>query len=509
MDITSIEGRFTKLGNLWAENGIQVNLFEDKSRASSFELLTNLFRLLDNTSEIFDQLKLTLSHLHWDLRGFVGTSKDSSSRWGESEVKLKTELARVKNNLPLEAQEIAVRLLESLTLLKNEDSSYSQKLESQLLGDDHIILVTEKPRLSGAVSNFVDSLDTSNFVSVISLSTLVRFEVPNGSKVIILAAPRKISNNFMRVLALGAPVGSLTFIAPNWLAGMTPQKITQDLASGLPGVKKPIMRVSGPIFSHEMTAKEVEQFEETYLLSQEQSYKKYSSHGDVKCRLLHLAGGFVMPIEIGATRISVLAQNAYGNLEVKSKKPFTDLENGDIIFDLRNGVDDTFLTELAEARMGVNFAEYSHIRGIMKKRLKQIIQENGRQATIEKLLRSKVSTARYVDDWLNNQDFTTLRSKADWHNLLVFLKFSAAEVKRFEDLGTELRSTLISIGASARLQMAESVSARELEMVLEGQIVTKKLDDYGDADFVIGLVTGIDDNESLCEQDDIRKVMEG
>jgi hypothetical protein len=172
-------------------------------------------------------------------------------------------------------------------------------------------------------------------------------------------------------------------------------------------------------------------------------------------------------------------------------------------------VDDTFLTELAEARMGVKLAEYSHIRGIMKKRLKQNIQENGRKATIDNLLRSKVSTARYVDDWLDNEDFTTLRAKADWHNLLVFLKFSATEVRRFEELGTELRSTLISIGASARLQMAESVSARELEMVLEGQIITKKLDDYGDADFVLGLVTGIDDTESLCEQDDIRKVMEG
>jgi hypothetical protein len=509
MDIASVEGRFTKLESLWADSGIHVNLFEDTSRASSFELLTNLFRQLDNSSEIFDQLKLSLSHLHWDLRGYVGTYEDSSTHWGESEEKLKTELAIVKNNLPSDAQDVAVKLLESLSVLKDEDSAFSRKLESELSGEEHIILVTEKPRLSGAVSSFVDSLDRPNFVSVISLSTLVRFQVPKGSKVIILAAPRKISNNFMRVLALGAPVDSLTFVAPNWLAGMTPQKITQDLASGLTGVKKPVMKVRGPIFSHEMTAKEVEKFEETFLMSQEQSYKKYSSQGDVKCRLLHLAGGFVMPIELGATRVSVLAQNADGNLEVKSKKPFTDLENGDIIFDLRNGVDDTFLTELAEARMGVKFAEYSHIRGIMKKRLKQNIQESGRQATIDNLLRSKVSTARYVDDWLDNEDFTTLRAKADWHNLLVFLKFTATEVRRFEELGSELRSTLISIGASARLQMAESVSAREIEMVLEGQIITKKLDDYGDADFVLGLVTGIDDTESLCEQDDIRKVMEG
>jgi hypothetical protein len=114
-----------------------------------------------------------------------------------------------------------------------------------------------------------------------------------------------------------------------------------------------------------------------------------------------------------------------------------------------------------------------------------------------------------MDDWLQNEDFTTLRSNDDWHNLLVALDFTAPEVKVFKDLGSELRTSLISIGLNARLQMAESVSSKEWEKVLQGEIVTKTLDDYGDADFILALVVKVDSSISKCEIDDIRKVMEG
>jgi hypothetical protein len=63
-----------------------------------------------------------------------------------------------------------------------------------------------------------------------------------------------------------------------------------------------------------------------------------------------------MPLEIGAKRISVLSQNEAGNLEVKSIF-FESLENGDVIFDLRSGVEDSFLVEVAELRMGHRLAE--------------------------------------------------------------------------------------------------------------------------------------------------------
>jgi hypothetical protein len=145
----------------------------------------------------------------------------------------------------------------------------------------------------------------------------------------------------------------------------------------------------------------------------------------------------------------------------------------------------------------------------MKGRLAAIIQSKGKKATIEFLTKARVSTAKYMDDWLQNEDFTTLRSNDDWHNLLVALDFTAPEVKVFKDLGSELRTSLISIGLNARLQMAESVSSKEWEKVLQGEIVTKTLDDYGDADFILALVVKVDSSISKCEIDDIRKVMEG
>jgi hypothetical protein len=509
MDLATNERRFEYLQSMWTEGSIEVVLFDDAGRSEAFEALSNFFSEFRDDAEIFKNLKQILAHIHWDLRGFTGSSEVSQVRWADRLDSLRNELASVKIHMSEETQHKALILLEKIKNLQESDSNYAQAIESMLASSEDILLVVEKPRLRSAIANFVTSLCFSKYIAIISLDSLVKEAVPKTTKVVILAAPRKVSENFMRVLTLGAPASSITFLTPNWLVGPSPQKISQDLAKGLPGLRKQAMRVSGPLFSRAFQENGIEEYEQTYLFESGHSYKKYISRGSSDCRLIHLAGGYVMPLEMDAKLIYVLTQTETGNLEVKPKKPFSTLENGDIIFDLRNGVDDTFLVELAEVRMGVRFSEYSHIRGIMKSRLEALISKQGKKATIEFLNKSKVSTAKHIDEWLQNEDFTTLRSNKDWHNLLVALEFSTAEVRRFEELGGELRSTLISIGANARLQMAESVSSREWERVLQGEIVTKRLDDYGDADFILALVVSVDTSSSKCEPEDIRKVMEG
>lgn len=509
MDLVANERRFDYLQSIWAEGSIEVVLFDDLGRSNAFEALSNFFAEFKDDAEIFNSLKQILAHIHWDLRGFTGSSEVSQERWVDKYESLRNELASVKIHMSEETQQKALILLEKIKGLQESDSNYALAIQTMLGISEDVLLVVEKPRLRSAIASFVASLDLSKYVAIISLDSLVKETVPKTTKVVILAAPRKVSENFMRVLTLGAPASSITFLAPNWLVGPSPQKISQDLAKGLTGLRKQAMKVSGPLFSRAFQETGIEEYEQTYLVDSDQSYKKYISQGSSDCRLVHLAGGYVMPLEIDAKLIYVLIQTETGNLEVKSKKPFSTLENGDIIFDLRNGVDDTFLVELAEIRMGVRFSEYSHIRAIMKSRLGALINKQGKKATIEFLTKSKVSTAKHIDEWLQNEDFTTLRSNKDWHNLLVALDFSSPEVSKFEELGSELRSTLISIGANARMQMAESVSSKEWERVMQGEIVTKRLDDYGDADFILALVVNVDTSSSKCELEDIRKVMEG
>ena len=508
MDLLANEQRFEYLQSMWNEGSIELALFDDMGRADAFEALSIFFSEFKDDADIFKPLKQILAHIHWDLRGFVGSTSESTDRWTEKFDNLRNELASVKIHMSEETQQKALALLDKLKDLQESDLNYAKAIQSMIESHDQVLLVAEKPRLKSAIASYVASLDQANYVAIVSLDSLVKETVPQTTKVVILAAPRKVSDNFMRVLALGAPASSLTFLAPNWLVGTSPQKISQDLARGLAGVRKQALKVSGPLFTRSFQEPGIEEYEQTQLSEHQHSYKKYVSQGSVDCKLVYLAGGYVMPLEIGAKRISVLSQNEAGNLEVKSIF-FESLENGDVIFDLRSGVEDSFLVEVAELRMGPRFAEYSRIRAIMKGRLAAIIQSKGKKATIEFLTKARVSTAKYMDDWLQNEDFTTLRSNDDWHNLLVALDFTAPEVKVFKDLGSELRTSLISIGLNARLQMAESVSSKEWEKVLQGEIVTKTLDDYGDADFILALVVKVDSSISKCEIDDIRKVMEG
>jgi hypothetical protein len=183
------------------------------------------------------------------------------------------------------------------------------------------------------------------------------------------------------------------------------------------------------------------------------------------------------------------------------------LEAGDILFELRDGADEDFLMDLAQIRMGKSFIDFARGRTEWKRRADELISENGYQHTVDLLRKSGVSTADNLRHWLENVDFTTPRASKDWHNLLKALDFNSAEIAKMESLGSELRSTLIAIGQDARKQMADAVSPQDLELINSHEVVTKQLDEFGDAVFALGMVTSLGTDQKSCEPSEIRRVL--
>lgn len=506
MDFLEIEDRFGNLNDLWNSQTFEVQIFEDDLRAQAFANLTKLQRLLRFETDLYEPILEFLSFIHWDLRGFVGTAEISKNHWESKLSEYDSRVGVISNSFDEQKKAAFTALRTSLLELIENDQQYARAILKLVSGVNGVV-VTERKWQKPYLETFLASNEDTQDVSVIHLNSLFIGDNRYFENFYILAAPGRISDNFMRALVLGGAIPSCDFIAANWLAGPEPQKIKQNLAPGLNSVRKPVFTVRGAKYAGNTIEISDEDFNSFAYSPVHGEFEKFSATGSVPCRLVEIANNYVMPVELGASKVSILSSNADGALEVQSRDPNSTLEAGDILFELRDGADEDFLMDLAQIRMGKSFHDFARGRTEWKRRAEQLIAQNGYQYTVELLRKTGVSTADNLRYWLENVDFTTPRASKDWHNLLKALSFNSAEIAKMEALGSELRSTLIAIGQDARKQMADAVSPQDLELINGHEIVTKQLDEFGDAVFVLGMVTSLGTEQKSCEPVEIRRVL--
>jgi hypothetical protein len=506
MDIKAIEKRFANLAALWDQQSIQVLTFEDKARQEAFHHLGRIQKSLNIDGLVLPNLGSLLAHIHWDLRGYLAPSHDAKLHWDSRIEELNYQIASSAHALGSEARDSALSLRRSLETLRESDEHFSDALSSHLFGK-RTLIVTEKDRQRASVGHFVSLHTDVDAVDIVQLQSFFRLDTSVYEQVLILAAPKRLSDNYMRALLLGGATSKAKFLCANWLAGHEPQKVVQDLVPGLPGVKKPVFTVVGPVLLLGSVELENEIFEAFQDGPQQLDYETYSGGGSLDCRVVKLAKGYIMPVEAQAKKVSVLSTGEDGDLVVQYRIPGKSLEVGDILFELRDGAEEDFLMDQAQISMGISFHEFAKGRTEWKRRVSELVAAEGKNAVIRKLKASGVKTANYLDDWLENVDFTTPRAKKDWHNLLLALNFTDQEISRLEALGSDLRANLIAVGQKARGYMAEAVTSSDLERIRNSEIVTKQLDGFGDAVFILAMVEDPDAGPSTCQPHELRKVL--
>lgn len=493
---------FSNLAAIWS-HGLTLKTFEDLNREKAFALTNKLLQALSGKD--IDDLELTLKFLYWDLRGHIPHPERPEANWSARRGSLQMELAQYQQVLGAENLETGKDLIQTLNVLAESDSLYQHEILSILTDEPETVFVVEKQRQRAELEALLVAHVPDPRYQVFNLGRFVAFPPSDFKKVVILAAPRKLSDNFMRAIVLGGIAARISFLAPNWLIGFDPTKLRQELAPTLQVNPLPEIHLIGPELQRvvEEVALDTVQFNE---YSNPSEIEKLISHGDTDCRYVHINDGLVIPVEEDAARISTLEQGEDGLLRVEFKNPFDGLEVGDVVFNLRDGAEDTFLMDLAAMAMGPEFRTFTAGRVAWKARAQALIDSHGLSSTIEILKAKGVSTAHYLNDWLEDDDFVSPRAKTDWANLLKALEFSPVEVKSLTTLSTRVRSNLISIGQQARSAMADSIEASDWERIQAGQVVSKKLAEYGDAEFLLSSVKAIGDVVLKCHPNDLRKV---
>jgi hypothetical protein len=499
---SSVDLRFSNLEAIWT-NGISLKLFEDSNRAVAFEEVHSLLRIANDKN--LEELISSLTFLHWDLRGHIETEGQAGYFWETKRKSLAEILGLSRAQLTEEELSKGKSLLSSLNLLAVDDSPYPEAILAEIDQEGTTALVVEKSRQREELAGLIDGKGLESSVSVFRLEGFLKLPATKFDRVVILAAPQRLSDNYMRGLLLGGVSSSLSFLAPNWLAAKGSKFLPQNITEGLGISHLPQLSVVGP--KYEQVINEVEITEVVSGSVNHAEFEKFTSVGDIGCRLIHISGDLVIPVELDAERISVLTQSEIGGLSVEFREPFNTLREGEVIFNLRDGAEDSFLMDLASEQLGHVFVEFRQGRRAWKKAAQEKIQESGIVATINYLKSNGVTTATHLQSWLDNDDFVSPRALSDWANLLNALGFEKSTVTEYVKLTSKVRSTLISIGQRARSAMADSISSEEWDKITSGQLITKKLPEYGDAEFLIGLVKKIGAETVMCSAMNVRKVL--
>ena len=502
MTISSPDQAFRNLGNVWS-SGLTLQTFEDESRALAFELTNSLLTAVSGKE--LEALEMTLKYIYWDLWGHIPHPKDPGAGWLVRRQNLQNEVGVNIQSLAAEEVEIGKQLIGSLNLLAETDVNYGRVILEALEQQPDTVFVVEKPRQRSELEALVSLHSVDPQYQIFNLGRFVSFPPSTFNQVVVLAAPRKLSDNFMRAIVLGGIASNYKFLAPNWLIGDDPASMRQELAPTLQVKPMPQIRVVGPLRA--IAAKDVSldsvEFSD---YTSPSDIEKFISHGDIDSRHIHLNDGLVIPVEEDASRISTLERQEDGLLKVEFKNPFQNLLVGNVVFNLRDGAEDSFLLDLAAMEMGSEFRAFTSGRLAWKERAKSLIERDGLDGAVTHLKSKGVSTSHYLQDWIDDEDFVSPRAKIDWSNLLKALEFTAVEVKSLTALSTKVRSNLISIGQKARAAMADSIETTDWERLLAGQVVSKKLAEYGDAEFLLSTVTAIGNEVLKCHPNDIRKV---
>lgn len=486
------------------EKVIQVTSVTDPQREGlnlKLRAFSHQFRLgrLEN-----DSVNQAIAKLVLDLRNLVGSPEYLSQHWQSTSEAFQEIVGFVRSYADEETINSLTELLESLeSLIDSGDREYPKTLENTVKEHDYSMIVVPKSWQVFQLEVFLADTGLSE-TPVTYVSPFFSSASGQTGDVLFLTAPNRLRPHHLRNLFFGGSAQNVHFLTPGWQLDKNLTKLVGSLFPENMVVRPIVFDIIGEVSDEPVIDDEIETIKPKESLT---SVPYFKSTGNTECRLIELSEELVYPIELSATRVSVLAEDPEGGIDVTSVNPFEELSPGDIVFELKNGVDEDFLLDAVKADLGADYFEFKSIHARWKNVISKKLQVESYESMELQLAQSGVMAANQIKNWLENPSFVSPRSNSDWQKLLEFSGFSKQELARALQLTKKIRSSLISFGQSARKMMSEEISTQEMERVGQGEVLLKSLPDFGDAVFAIATVTNVPIEIFSCQPNQIRTLM--
>lgn len=494
--------RFSKLEN--AKSSVKITSISDKKREVAYRSVRDFSRLLRAGKLEEESVSNKIAMLVLDLRNFAGTQDHLAGHWKQTVEDFKSLFDFTKSYADEETNTSLIKLIDSLrTLSEDGDSAYSTGLREVLKVGTIELLVVPKSWQVFQIEGFLKDFDV-NLVRVIHESSFFSTAIRPYDSVLFLTPPNRMRQHHLRNLFFGGAANDFEFLSPSWQLDKNPHRVIDRLFPENMSFRKIVFEIVGGLSESPILDDDIEFISAPSSL---ENVPLFNASGDVQCRLIELSDNFVYPVELGAFRVSVLAENKEGGIEVQYLDPFAELSPGDIVFELKSGVDEDFLMESVQSDLGFEYMEFSDIHSRWKNQIRTKLQFDTYDAIEADLAQSGIRAAHQLKSWIENPGFISPRLNEDWKKLLEFCGFSNQELTRALELTTSIRASLIHYGLSARKLMSEEISSQELDRVSQGEVILKSLPDFGDAVFAIATVTSVPSEVFSCQQSQIRTLM--
>lgn len=494
--------RFESIEN--APSKVRITSVLDKKRQLSYERLRDFSRLLRAGKIDEEAIKNQIARLVLDLRNLAGNREYLSDHWKKSSEDFQKISSFVKSYADDATNKSLQKLIDSLiSLAADDDSTYSTGLsEVASLGEVDLIVVPKSWQVF-QIEGFLEEINQGHIL-VLHESSFFSSTNSKAKRVLFLTAPNRMREHHLRNLFFGGAAVASEFFTPSWQLDKNPNRIISRLFPQNMTFRQITFEILGETSDSQVDEDEIDLISTAASL---ENVPQFNASGDVDCRLIELSGSYVYPVELSASRVSVLVENIEGAIEVDYLDPFEELSPGDIVFELKTGADEDFLLESLQSDSAQDYKEFKKIHSRWKNELRAKLHHNSYEEIERNLTRLGVKAASQLRFWIENPDFISPRLTEDWKMLLEFSGFNKEELARALELTKSIRAKLIHFGLSARKMMSEEISSQELDRVSQGEVLLKSLPDFGDAVFAIATVTNVTGEIFRCQQSQIRTLL--
>ena len=508
-----VNSKFINAQQISLEGSISVHTYGDKLGSDVAQSVRKVFDNSDLSSDKFKDFRKLLASIYNSARSLFVAEPHWVKTWGDfTESLIEMREGLMKGYLSGDAQIELQSLIENIKDLSESRSLLAENLIGLLdiHPQSHIVL---DPKLSDFYSIFNAFLVDQGYKEVrlhAGVKSLFAEVLEPGTNVIVVSPLSGLSEKQLRSLLVGGSTSSIRVLNPSWQSAQTRRLLATPLYPGLGNIEFKYSEVKAADQENE---KEIEfdenafggsvfDFEDVEVLT----VLEDSDDSGVMCRIARLAGGYALPLELSASKLTVLEESEDGTLKV-SRREVEDLAQGDLVVEMVGSNAAQYLWDASSVKLGpVLWGEFMSSRKLWREILAKKLRVYGQQTIIRDYKKSGISAAEQIPEWLENETFVRPRSNKDFLKLIAMLGLSEQDGLKVINIADKVKGERNAIAKELNSSLPNEIEMDQVDAANKGEPVFIEIEVSGGATYLISRFEMFEDKTIKCLPSQVRRV---
>jgi hypothetical protein len=511
-ELSSLNAKYRNLSEIsYSQNAFRVLRVSDEVSEAAYMALSSCWKEKFLGADHYGNLRSSLRDAYIAIRSLVGPADSMAIYLNAIALELEASIDQSQNFLSDNERKLLAKATAAFRSYgQAQNFPLADAVLAELLDPNRTTsLVVEDSRLIPVTEGFCEGLRC--YSTIYRLLTNLSYRDQNHVVVVASPDPARVNLDQIRRLLLGGETVKVTFVIPSWWSPGAAKRLNSELLFGLDGPDADYVREIGTLKSSESIAS-FEASSDWDLsipprpISKE--IEKFTNSGPVSCNLLVLEQNLVMPIEVSATRLSVIKKLSDDpGFELEQKSPADAVTACDVVFSFAQVSEREFIREQADILLGDNLEEITQTQLQWKSKLQNLGGEIGWSALESQLLEVEVSKAHRVRWWAMDPFFIRPQADTDLQKLLIFLGFDEAFSAKVFEATRRINHARDSSGKSARMALARAMTEEIWANLQNGYACEISLEDMGEASFIASKIRSFDQTERLAGVLQVRRIL--